>query len=101
MLRTGMTNFLKENADKGLAYICLGNEPHGGPEQVAKNVAAYKVHLRGGQGIQPRDQGHRHLGRAQRGIFQAGLLQVSRYLRFPHLRIAHRGPQNDRARTRS
>ena len=42
-LRTGMTNFLKENASKGLAYICLGNEPHGGPEQIAKNVAAYKA----------------------------------------------------------
>jgi len=43
MLRAGMTNFLKEYAKEGLAYICLGNEPHGGPEQVARNIAAYKA----------------------------------------------------------
>jgi len=43
MLRAGMTNFLTAYAKKGLAYIALGNEPHGGPEQIAKNIAAYKA----------------------------------------------------------
>lgn len=42
-LGQGMTNFLKAYADKGMAYIAMGNEPHGGPEQIAKNVAAYKA----------------------------------------------------------
>ncbi|MEI6165823.1 MAG: sugar-binding protein [bacterium] len=43
MLKTGMTNFLKTYATNGLAYICLGNEPSGGPSQITSNIAAYKV----------------------------------------------------------
>ncbi|MCX7046849.1 MAG: hypothetical protein NTX50_15345 [Candidatus Sumerlaeota bacterium] len=43
MLRAGMTNFLTAYAKKGLAYIALGNEPHGGPDQIKKNIAAYKA----------------------------------------------------------
>lgn len=43
LLRTGMTNFLRAHATNGLAYLCLGNEPHGGASQIASNIAAYKV----------------------------------------------------------
>ncbi|HOK04251.1 MAG TPA: sugar-binding protein [Victivallales bacterium] len=42
-LRLGMTNFLKKFADKGLAYICLGNEPPEKPEFVPEKVRAYKA----------------------------------------------------------
>jgi hypothetical protein len=42
-LREGMTNFLKEYADKGLALICLGNEPHGKLPKVKENVKAYRA----------------------------------------------------------
>lgn len=42
-LSQGMTNFLKDYAKRGISAIALGNEPHGGPEQIAKNVAAYKA----------------------------------------------------------
>lgn len=42
-LREGMTNFLKQYADKNLAFICQGNEPHGKIEKVRENVKAYKA----------------------------------------------------------
>ncbi len=42
-LRQGMTNFLKEYADQGLAMIALGNEPHGKGKVVLDNVKAYKA----------------------------------------------------------
>jgi len=42
-LRTGMTNFLKKFADKDLAFICMGNEPHGKLPKVKENVKAYKA----------------------------------------------------------
>lgn len=42
-LSQGMTNFLKEYADEGLAMIALGNEPHGKGQVVIDNVRAYKA----------------------------------------------------------
>ncbi|WDI40672.1 hypothetical protein [Bremerella sp. P1] len=42
-LREGMTNFLEEYADQGLAMIALGNEPHGKGQVVLDNVKAYKT----------------------------------------------------------
>ncbi|HCE44517.1 MAG TPA: hypothetical protein DET40_13300 [Lentisphaeria bacterium] len=42
-LREGMKEFLESFADKGIGYVCIGNEPHGGIEQVKLNVAAYKA----------------------------------------------------------
>lgn len=42
-LREGMTNFLKQYADKDLAFICMGNEPHGKLPKVKENVRAYKA----------------------------------------------------------
>ncbi len=43
MLKQGAQNFVKTYGERSMGYICLGNEPHGGPEQVKKNVAAYKA----------------------------------------------------------
>ena len=51
MLQAGMTNFLKAYATNGLAYLCLGNEPHGGPSQVASNIAAYKAMYEAAKGF--------------------------------------------------
>lgn len=34
---------LVEKAGGNAAYYCLGNEPHGGPEEIKRNVAAYKA----------------------------------------------------------
>ncbi|TWU06329.1 hypothetical protein [Stieleria varia] len=42
-LRRGMTNFLKAYADRGLAMIAQGNEPHGTGQKVLDNVKAYKA----------------------------------------------------------
>lgn len=42
-LSQGMTNFLKEYADEGLAMIALGNEPHGKGQVVLDNVKAYRA----------------------------------------------------------
>ena len=42
-LRQGMKNFLTEYADKGLAMIAMGNEPHGKGEKVLENVRAYRA----------------------------------------------------------
>lgn len=42
-LREGMTNFLNEYADQGLAMIALGNEPHGKGQVVLDNVKAYRA----------------------------------------------------------
>ncbi|MBI1246581.1 hypothetical protein GC197_01910 [bacterium] len=42
-LRQGMTGFLEAYADKGLAMIALGNEPHGKGQVVLDNVRAYKA----------------------------------------------------------
>ncbi|MFN3150083.1 hypothetical protein [Bremerella sp.] len=42
-LSQGMTNFLEEYADEGLAMIALGNEPHGKGQVVLDNVKAYKA----------------------------------------------------------
>lgn len=42
-LREGMKNFLEQYADKGLAMIAMGNEPHGKGQVVVDNVKAYKA----------------------------------------------------------
>lgn len=42
-LRAGMKNFLEAYADKGLAMIATGNEPHGKGQKVLDNVTAYKA----------------------------------------------------------
>ena len=42
-LRKGMRNFLEAYADKGLALIAMGNEPHGTGQKVLDNVRAYKA----------------------------------------------------------
>ncbi len=42
-LRQGMKNFLEQYADRGMAMIALGNEPHGTGEKVLENVRAYKA----------------------------------------------------------
>ncbi|MFT7639047.1 MAG: hypothetical protein ACI9G1_000774, partial [Pirellulaceae bacterium] len=42
-LRKGMRNFLESYADKGLAMIAMGNEPHGTGEKVLENVRAYRA----------------------------------------------------------
>jgi len=42
-LRQGMTHFLEEYADQGLAMIALGNEPHGKGQVVLDNVKAYQT----------------------------------------------------------
>ena len=42
-LRQGMQNFLGAYADKGLAMIAMGNEPHGTGQKVLENVRAYRA----------------------------------------------------------
>lgn len=42
-LRKGMKNFLQAYADKGLAMIAMGNEPHGTGQKVLENVKAYRA----------------------------------------------------------
>lgn len=42
-LRAGMRKFLEAYADKGLAMIAMGNEPHGTGEKVLDNVRAYRA----------------------------------------------------------
>ncbi|MCA8988340.1 MAG: hypothetical protein KDA78_11895 [Planctomycetaceae bacterium] len=42
-LREGMKNFLNAYAQKGLAMIAMGNEPHGTGQVVLDNVRAYKA----------------------------------------------------------
>lgn len=42
-LRKGMKNFLEAYADKGLAKIAMGNEPHGTGDKVLENVRAYRA----------------------------------------------------------
>ncbi len=42
-LRAGMRNFLDSYADKGLAMIAMGNEPHGTGDKVLENVRAYRA----------------------------------------------------------
>jgi len=42
-LHQGMRNFLEAYADRGLAMITMGNEPHGTGEKVRENVRAYKA----------------------------------------------------------
>ncbi|QDU59982.1 hypothetical protein Pan216_08190 [Planctomycetes bacterium Pan216] len=42
-LREGMRNFLEAFADKGLARIAMGNEPHGTGQKVLDNVRAYRA----------------------------------------------------------
>ncbi|MFP4058248.1 MAG: hypothetical protein ACLF0G_15380 [Candidatus Brocadiia bacterium] len=42
-LRKGMRNFLEAYADRGLAMIAMGNEPHGTGQKVLENVRAYKA----------------------------------------------------------
>lgn len=42
-LRAGMKNFLEAYADKGLAKIAMGNEPHGTGKKVLDNVRAYRA----------------------------------------------------------
>jgi hypothetical protein len=42
-LRAGMKNFLEAYADKDLAMIAMGNEPHGTGEKVLENVRAYRA----------------------------------------------------------
>lgn len=42
-LRSGMRNFLEAYADRGMAMIAMGNEPHGTGEKVLENVRAYRV----------------------------------------------------------
>jgi hypothetical protein len=42
-LRQGMKNFLQEYANKGMAMIAMGNEPHGTGDKVIENVRAYKA----------------------------------------------------------
>ncbi|MBN2475674.1 MAG: hypothetical protein JXB62_13765 [Pirellulales bacterium] len=42
-LRVGMKNFLQEFADRGMAMIAMGNEPHGTGKKVLENVRAYKA----------------------------------------------------------
>jgi len=42
-LRAGMKNFLEAYADRGLAMIAMGNEPHGKGEKVLENVRAYRA----------------------------------------------------------
>ncbi|MCH5377629.1 MAG: hypothetical protein JJ992_27035, partial [Planctomycetes bacterium] len=42
-LRQGMQNFLREYADRGLAMIAMGNEPHGTGDKVLENVRAYRA----------------------------------------------------------
>jgi len=42
-LRQGMKNFLEAYADRGLAMIAMGNEPHGKGEKVLENVRAYRA----------------------------------------------------------
>ncbi|MEX0774546.1 MAG: sugar-binding protein [Phycisphaeraceae bacterium] len=43
VLRDGMKEFLAKYGGANLAMLSLGNEPHGGAEQVRKNVAAYRA----------------------------------------------------------
>jgi len=42
-LRQGMKNFLEAYADRGMAMIAMGNEPHGKGAKVLENVRAYKA----------------------------------------------------------
>ena len=42
-LRRGMKNFLEQFADRGMAMIAMGNEPHGTGKKVLENVRAYKT----------------------------------------------------------
>ena len=42
-LRQGMKNFLEEYADRGMAMIAMGNEPHGTGDKVLENVRAYRA----------------------------------------------------------
>jgi len=42
-LRQGMKKFLEQFADRGMAMIAMGNEPHGTGEKVLENVRAYKA----------------------------------------------------------
>ena len=42
-LRLGIKNFLNAYADKGLAMIAMGNEPHGTGDKVLENVRAYQA----------------------------------------------------------
>ena len=42
-LRKGMRNFLEAYADKGMAMIAMGNEPHGTGQKVLENVRAYRA----------------------------------------------------------
>ncbi len=42
-LRQGMKNFLEQYANKGLAMIAMGNEPHGTGQKVLDNVRAYRA----------------------------------------------------------
>ena len=42
-LRAGMRNFLQQYADRGMAMIAMGNEPHGTGQKVLDNVRAYKA----------------------------------------------------------
>jgi hypothetical protein len=42
-LRQGMKNFLQKYANRGLAMIALGNEPHGTGDKVRDNVRAYRA----------------------------------------------------------
>ncbi len=42
-LRQGMKNFLETYADRGLAMIAMGNEPHGTGDKVLENVRAYRA----------------------------------------------------------
>ncbi len=42
-LRQGMKNFLEAFADRGLAMIAMGNEPHGTGQKVRDNVQAYRA----------------------------------------------------------
>ncbi len=52
-LRQGMTNFLEAYADRGLAMIAQGNEPHGTGQVVLDNVRAYKANYEAVKAFDP------------------------------------------------
>jgi len=52
-LRQGMTNFLEAYADRGLARIAQGNEPHGEGQKVIDNVRAYRANYEAVKAFDP------------------------------------------------
>jgi len=53
-LRQGMRAFLEQFADRGLAMIAMGNEPHGTGEKVLDNVRAYRAVYEAVKAVDPK-----------------------------------------------